>query len=275
VVASAGLGALGDTEGPPVYYDWVPASPLPPLIPWLTLLVLLALPSNRTLKAWWIWAPILLLAASEPVFRPLLDFIPSGAFAMFHLAFNSLAFGIAAIWLLAEPPSHRLRFVMFLKMTCIAAAMSSLAYLVRADWESPGEAFGFMVFLGVSLIVTVTALSLAGLICRRRYRPIVLVSAFALLCTALWLLITLPFFLLAMVASGGGDWAEFVQALLTFASLNIAVLLPFLVLAMANTLYRRRLVTLLHLCELAGALPPPPPAFTNAPEPATATVPDI
>jgi hypothetical protein len=275
VVASADLGGLGDREGTPVEYEWVPPSPLPRLLPWLGVLLLLALAANRTAKAWWIWAPLLLLTVGENAARPLLGFIPSSVFALFCLAFNSLAFGVAGVWLLAPQLNHRLRFVVFLKMLGVVAGFSAVAYLVRADWEAPAEAVGFVVFLAICVLIAVTGLALAGLLCRGRYRPVDLTIWLAVAVAVLWLLVASPFVLLASAAGNSGDWTELAQALLSFAGMTYAVVLSFLVLAFASGFYRLRLITLLRFSDAASALPTPPPVFTDAPQRVPTATPDI
>jgi len=266
VVVSADLGGLGDREGAPVEYDWVPPSPLPRLLPWLGVLLLLALAANRTARAWWIWVPLLLLALGENALRPLLGFIPSSLFALFCLAFSSLAFGVAGVWLLAPHLIHRLRFVVYLKMVGVVAGCSAVAYLARADWEAPAEAIGFVVFLGICVLIAVTGLALAGRLCRGRYRPVNLALWLAVSVVALWVLVASPFALLAAAAGNPGDWTELAQVILSFAALTYAVLLAFLVLAFANGFYRLRLIALLRLSDADAASPIPPLVFTHAPE---------
>jgi len=100
----------------------------------------------------------------------------------------------------------------------------------------------------------VAALNLAGWLCRRQYRPAGLTLWLVVFIAALWVLISAPFFVFAVVASGGGEWLEFLQAILAFVGLTFAMLLPFLVLAFAIGLYRERLKELLHL---SAATPPP------------------
>jgi len=266
VVVSAELGGLGELEGTPVEYDWVPPSPLPRLLPWLGVLLLLALAANRTARAWWIWVPLLLLALGENALRPLLGFIPSSLFALFCLAFSSLAFGVAGVWLLAPHLIHRLRFVVYLKMVGVVAGCSAVAYLARADWEAPAEAIGFVVFLGICVLIAVTGLALAGRLCRGRYRPVNLALWLAAAVTALWLLVASPFVLLASATGNSVDWIELAQVILSFAALTYAVLLSFVVLAFANGFYRLRLIALLRLSDADAASPIPPLVFTHAPE---------
>jgi hypothetical protein len=229
------------------------------------MLGLLLVPSNRTARAWWIWLPLLLVAASESAARTLLGFIPSQVLDIFCQVFSSLGLGVAAVWLLATHLEHRLRFLAFLKMLGAVLALSAFSYLVQMDWQQPEMGFGFLVCLGVCALVAVTGLSLAGLVSRRQYWPVGLTLWLAVFISALWLVISAPFYLMALISSGGrAAWLEFAQIILAFAALTFGMVLPFLVLAFANGLFRERLKNLLHL------RPTTPPPVPVAPPPVLA-----
>ncbi len=260
MVASSDLRGLGNTDGPPVAYHWTPPNPLPHLLPWLATLALLLLKPNRTARAWWIWLPLALVAAVEAIVRPWIEFAGSEVLDYFCLGFNSLAFGIAAVWLLASALSHRLRFLVFLKMLCATAGVSAFCYLVRAEWDA--AALGFIILVAVAVAVAVIGLNLAGVACRRRYRPLALTVWAVLFMAALWLLITTPFAVVVWVAnSNGPSWIEFLGPVLSLAGLTFGMALPFLVLAYVNGLFRERLKELFHLNPVA----PPPPVLVSPP----------
>jgi hypothetical protein len=84
---------------------------------------------------------------------------------------------------------HRLRFVVFLKMLGVVAGGSAWPISSRADWDSPAEAIGFLVFLGICVLIAVTGLASPDGLCRGRYRPVTL---------ALWLAVAVA----ALVAAG-------------------------------------------------------------------------
>ena len=75
-----------------------------------------------------------------------------------------------------------------------------------------------------------------------------------------WLLVIGPFFIIAMLSSGGR-----IPALALFeiagaaAGIAFGVLLPFLVLSFVNGFYRERLKALLHLGDMAA-----PPVITSS-----------
>jgi hypothetical protein len=230
---------------------------LPELLPWLAVLCLLMLKANRTAKAWWIWVPLAGVAVSEVAARALIEFVPSEILNLFCLTFDSLGFGIAGAWLLAPLLNHRLRFLVFLKMLGAVLAMSGLVYLAQ-DWDEPGLGMGFLVFVGACVLAAVTGLNLAGLVCRRQYRPISVMLWVLVFIAAVWFVISVPFFVFAMVMSGGGrQWMEFGVAILIFCGLTFGMMLPFLVLAFANGWFHERIKQLLHLGVAAN--PPPIP----------------
>jgi len=92
------------------------------------------------------------------------------------------------------------------------------------------------------------ALSLGGLLCRGRYRPLGIYAWLFLVLAVAWLVITAPFFLFALVAAGGSiAWSEFFVPVFTVAVVNYATLLPFLILSSASPFFRERLKALLNV----------------------------
>jgi hypothetical protein len=70
-----------------------------------------------------------------------------------------------------------------------------------------------------------------------------------------WILVIGPFFIIAVVSSGGNVPLVAVFGIVGVAAgITFGVLLPFLVLSFANGFYREWLKGLLHL---GGAVPPP------------------
>jgi hypothetical protein len=263
VVPVADLGGLGAREGLPAHYDWAAPNPIVPLLPWLLVLGLLLLPPNRCGQAWWIWLPIacvfagrLALAASS-----LPDEIVGGL--------DALGLGIAAVWLLAPYLARSHRFLSFLCYVPTLALTSLLVYLVRQGWEGAEaiQTVGVSLALAICGLIISVAMLLAGLQCRKHYRPGSLGLWLLVFIGAIWLLVAAPFFLLALLAGGGLPWSEFLLGWLVATGLCFGVLLPFLVLALANPLFRARLKALLHL---ERAAPPPAllPPIAAAPSPA-------
>lgn len=262
------LQGLGAKNGPVVTHLWTRPNVLPPLLPWLAVLLLLVLKPNRTARAWWIWLPLGVVAGLASSATAQLETLPSELVRSLGQNYTSLAFGAAAVWLLSPHLQHPLRFAGFVKILLTCAAMTAFAHIVRADWEEGFETFAHLVFVGVCALVTVAALSLSGLVARHRYRPVGIALSSLVFVVAFWLMISMPFFLVVSVGQGIGLWLEFFTVVLSLAAVTFATLLPFLLLAYASSFYRERFK---HLLRLESLTVPPP--IAPAPEPAPANAP--
>jgi hypothetical protein len=259
IVASSDLGALGLREGQPATCTWVPPGLGPLLLPWLAILGLLVLKPNRCAAAWWIWLPLGCVIAFTVALLPM---VPSSAnFTMDVIA--GLAVGLAAVWLLSDYLGRPHRFVTFLWLLLALAAFSALAFVPRQDWDFSAETLVPVVLLAVGVLVSAAALSLGGLLCRGRGRRVGLYGWLLILLVAIWLVITAPFFLFALLTSGGSvGWSEFIAPVFGIAMVHFATLLPFLILSSANSFYRERLKALLHLEAATPPLAAPLPDAT-------------
>ena len=265
-MAYSELGGLGSKQGAPVVYDWVMPSVMPQVLPWLAILGLLMLKSNRCGSAWWIWVPLGLVGgmASAPTVLGLL--LPS-EFEDFMELFSALAFGVAAVWLLSGYLGWKHRMLAFLGILVAQGGFSVLAYVIRHGWEEVrSETLVLGIALSASALIMSAALTLAGWVCRGRYGWLRLSLWLVAALVVFWALVIVPFFVVAVISSGGN-----VPLLAVFPALGAAVgitfgaLLPFLLLSFANGFYRERIKALLHL----GGAPPPPPLITP-PMPAVA-----
>lgn len=234
-------------EGTPVVYAWAMPSLTPVVLPWLALLPLLALKRNRQARAWWIWVPLVVLVGVVTCAGSLLDFIPSMPLDMFCESFRALAFGLAAVWLLSFYLGQVPRVVGFLGILLTLAVFSGIAFVVRqdfGDWEwTPG-------LLVLAFCVGSLALSilLAGLMCRRRYRPTQFSAWLFVWILVAWIVITSPFFLFALSQglSGGDEVLEFWLMVLGFAVASFLTVLPFLVLSFVNSFFGEQLKIMLR-----------------------------
>jgi hypothetical protein len=244
-------------------YQWTPPSLIPSFLPWLTVLLLLLVKSNRCGRAWWIWLPLGCVAVMEQLSQSAFEFLPSGTADIFLELAGSLIIGVAAVWLLAPQLARSHRLLTFLCFAPTLAGFSFFSFLVRQDWSEDGAimALGMLVPLAISVFVVAAAILLAGLACRGRYRPSGLYLWIVVSLLALWFVIVTPFFAFAMIVSGGQlPWQEFFLMLLVLTAVSFGVLLPFLVLSSANSLFRERLKLLLHTEREA-----PPPALPPSP----------
>jgi hypothetical protein len=214
------------------------------LLPWLAILGLLALKPNRCAAAWWIWLPLGCVIAFT--LAPL-DIPPSGT-NFFPDVIAAMAAGLAAVWLLSSYLLQQHRFVTFLCILPALAGFSVLAFVSQQGGSFTSETFVVGIMLAVGVLASSGALSLGGLICRGRYRPFGLYAWLLILLAAIWLVIAAPFFLFALIASGGKlPWSDFFVPVFAAVALNFATLLPFLILSSASPFYRERLKALLRV----------------------------
>lgn len=255
IIASSDLGALGSRDGSPIAYDWVLPGIAPLLLPGLVILGLLTLKPNRCARAWLIWLPLGCVIAFTLAPPPIL---PSGT-DFFLDVIAALAVGLAAVWLLSNHLHQQHRLLTFLCLLLALAGFSLLAAVLRQGWSLIDvESFQVGILLAVAVLASSLALSLGGLICRGRYRPLGFYLWLFIVMAVAWLVITGPFFLLALIAAGGTiTWSEFFVPVLAVAVVNYATLLPFLILSSASPFYRERLKALLNVKpELPPVLAP-------------------
>ena len=135
MAAYADLGGLGTKQGPSVSFAWTMPNLLPLLLPWLVVLGLLALPSNRTARAWWIWAPLVALALLGTGLGVAADAANNEGLSYMVQTACAAAFGLAAVWLLGAGLARRGRALSIVLMALAFAAVSLLAFMVSPMWE--------------------------------------------------------------------------------------------------------------------------------------------
>jgi hypothetical protein len=249
-VAISDLGGLGAKEGAPVGYRWIPPSLIPSFLPWLAVLLLFLVKSNRCGSAWWIWLPLGCVTAMELMSQSALAFLPSGTADIFLEMAGSLAFGVAAVWLLAPQLARSHRFITFLCLAPTLAGFSLFTFLMKQDWSGDDTAVAqaMLIPLAISVLVISIALTLAGLACRGRHRPLGFYLWLLTLLFGVWLVIAAPFFGFVMITSGGRvPWSEFFIGILIMTIVSFGTLLPFLILSSARPFFRERLKKLLHV----------------------------
>ena len=135
VTAYADLGGLGAKQGPVAIFGWRLTNFLPLLLPWLVVLALLALPSNRQGRAWLIWIPLAALALCGAGLWESADAANNEGLSYFAQAAGAAAFGLAAVWLLGTALARRRRASGIVLLAQVFAAVSLLALVVSPVWE--------------------------------------------------------------------------------------------------------------------------------------------
>jgi hypothetical protein len=238
------------------------------VLPWVAVLLLLLLKSNRTAAAWWIWVPVAAVVGVGAFLQSELDFIPDVLRDMFGGTIGALGFGLGAVWLIAGNLGWKHRVLAWAGTLLALGSFCFLTFGIREAVEGlgPETASGGITLAAGSVVISL-ALTLAGLVCRGRYRPLRLCLWLVAALVVVWLLVIGPFFVMALVFSPGGvPAAALLAAVGTAAGVSFGVLLPFLVLSFANAFYRERLKDLLHLGRETAppVMAPPMPAATAA-----------
>ncbi len=260
------LGGLGTKEGAAKEFAYTPPSVLPRLLPWILLLLLFLLPINRCAQAWWVLVPLAAVGGVSALLGLAFAFGSSEPVDLFRLVFSSVAFGIAALWLVSGYMDRLRRPAVFFLALLTVGVAAAIAYACRADWETsdPIE-LGFAVFPAVCVLIITLAMTLAALMCRRRYYPLRLVAWLSLFLVAGWLLTVAPVVVISYILGGMSDPRQFFGALVVVpivAALTLAVLLPFLFLSFLEPFYRKRVI---GMWRLPGATAPA--ATPASPEP--------
>jgi hypothetical protein len=267
VVAKANLGGLGAAEGAPVVYSWTLPSLMPLALPWLGLLGLLALRPNRCGRAWWILLPVGLWsglglglqALTGPAITPwepletVLPLLAAGAF------------GFAGVLLLGYLLARQPWPIVFLGMCAAQTGVGLIALLASSDADSIPAQVGLLVVLGVCSFGLTLALSLASLVCRRRYGAFKLTAWLLGWLLAGWLVLALPFCLIAALADGSLPWPAALLGGAAVGGTSFVLAAPFLILCFANPFYRDRFLTMLGL-RGSTQEPPPIPPVSPAPQ---------
>jgi hypothetical protein len=266
------LGDLGATEGPPATCNWTTAGLVPQLLPWLVMLALLALKSNRGWSAWWISLPLACLAggchclklASQGTSNALVE----GALGLCLEVPVAVALGLAALWLLAPYLDCRHRFRAFLGILTVLVVLTVFSFVARVGWGLGVEPIASLLdprhcaatanvgVMGLPFVVPLVlpipglaaAIVLCGLACQGRYRPSGLYPRFFVSLLAVWVgMSVLLYAFWRIVWPGGTEFAPFIPVGLFMAVVTFALLLPFLILSSISPFYRERLKALLHL----------------------------
>jgi hypothetical protein len=266
VAAYADLGGLGTKQGPLVGFVWTVPNLLPVLLPWLVVLALLALPSNRTARAWWIWVPLVILALPGAGLET-----DNEAFSYSVQAACAAAFGMAAVWLLGAGLVRRCRAVSIALMALAFAAVSLLAFVVSPMWEQmwdmsrwePAILLYLLLFWLAGGLVIAGGLNLTGWMCRKRFGRFRVSLRLLFWLWVMWLVAGgLLGCVVTFLLNDSFEWNALLVAPVILALVNFGVILPFLILSFACSFYGERLKDLLRLPTTDSSPPPASPAAT-------------
>ena len=242
------------------------------MLPWLAILVLLGLKPNRGWSAWWIWVPLACLAAGCYGLKLALQAAPNAvvgdALGMLLEVPLALAFGLAALWLLAPYFGGGHRFHTFLGILAVLVAFIVLSFAARAGWGlsvvpiasllDPRHcaATAYVGVIGLPFLVPLVlpapglaaAMLLCGLACRGRHRPFGLYLWLFLSLLVVWVGVPVLLQALFRIAPPGSmEYALLLGSGPLMLMVTFATVLPFLILASASPFFRERLKALLNV----------------------------
>ena len=269
MAAYADLGGLGTKQGPPVTLLWKMPILVLLLLPWLAVLVLLALPSNRDLRAWWIWVPLIGLALFGAGLEAVFEALDKEDLAPFVQAAVTASFGLATLWLSGASLARCSRALGIVLLALAYAAVGLLALAVSPVWEEIRSAIDFapqviwylLLFAVLSGLVYAGGLNATGWMSRKRLSG---VRVSLRLLFWLWAMWVVAWALLQGAArSGLGDildWNALLVVPIVLALMSFVIMLPFLILSFNNAFYRERLRHLLRLPAVVVLPTAPVPA---------------
>jgi hypothetical protein len=252
------------------------------LLPWLAILALLALKPNRGWSAWWIWVPLAGVAGGCHWLQQAVHTSPTDrsgeALGMLLEVPIALAFGLAALWLLAPYLGRNHRFRTFLGISAVLLFSIAFSFAATVGWGLGMEpvaslldrrhcaatanmgvmALPFLVPLMLPAPGLAAAMVLCGLACRGRHRPFGLYLWFFLSLLVVWAGPALLQLLCRIASPGSLEYALVLGIGPLMVVVTFATLLPFLILSSASPFFRERLQVLLYL------RPKAPPAIGAA-----------
>ena len=245
---------------------------MPQLLPWLAILALLALKPNRGWSAWWICLPVTGLAVGFHWLQLVSQGAPNEmireALGMLLEVPIALAFGLAALWLLAPYVVRGNRFCSFLGILAALVCFMVFSFAARVGWGLGMEqvaslldprhcaatayagvtALPFIIPLVLPAPGVAAAMVLCGLVCRGRHRPFRLCVWLFVSLLAVWVAVSaLVYGLWGIASPGSMEYGLFLGIGLLMVAVTFATLLPFLILALVSPFFRERLKALLHV----------------------------
>jgi len=171
IVTSQDIGELGPKEGTAVIYNWRWYYSALGLLLWLALILVLVLPkSNRDRRALLIIVPLVFVNLLWLLFKKVSGMSSSDA-QQFDMLFQSMAIGIAVLWLIVHKfggSNGFVRFCLSLGILAVVAGLGTLSYHTGFS----GETSLFLVLLVFMSIILLLAMTAAGWLCKRQYLPV-------------------------------------------------------------------------------------------------------
>jgi hypothetical protein len=237
---------LGARESSAVTYTWSFVNNISGLVVWLVLGgVFVLFRENRSRKALLVLVPLLVVNVLWLGIKKAIG-MPSSTAAQFDVMFNAFTVGVTIVWLVSHKFAGLNRFVIFL----LALIVLDLSYVLNifsfSGFAFDDETVMLTAFFCVAATTTLFGFVLTGWRCRIRYTALRFMLWQAVWCIAVCVMATFIYVVIAFVIMGQStslDASFFVQILLVgpiFSGILYVLLLPFMILAFKNSLFRER-----------------------------------
>jgi hypothetical protein len=222
---------------------------IPQLVLWLVLiLTIILVKANRTPKAMLILIPLLAANLIWLVLKILLD-IPSSQVDLFDLLFTCFIICISVLMLLAHKRAGGNRFATFLWALAASILIGAAVYLSYSGLAFNQEMMILIVFYAVSILAVLVGLVFAAHCCRKYYSPIrfTICLAFCAPAGAILVMLIYASIVLSITAVAGdlpSNWfrilVQFLVLGLIFGGIIYAIELPFIILTLSNSFFKKR-----------------------------------
>lgn len=244
---------MGESRGSDVFYNWRWYYNTPGLGLWIVLVIgLIVIKENRTPRILFIFVPFLILSVLWFLITQMMNFSSSADIVTFNMMFNSLAAGIALLWLFT-PELGRLNpwFAFFLSMILIM--MFFLVGIV--SYHGFGFSQDTIVVLTMLVVLALAMLFgfiLAGWRCRKRYGPVRFMLWLAIWMVIICVISILVFYMIAFAVERAPIPISTILIMATTVGLVLGICLylinlPYMILALSNSFFRERLLACLRL----------------------------
>jgi hypothetical protein len=232
---------LGEKQGDPVVFNWIPPSPLtalPSLIPWLIVIVLILVSMKNDRRVLGILIPLLVSILLIIIIR---QFLPNEIKEASVSFLYGLILSQAAIWLILGRLTGMNRFRVLIQ-TVFIMLIFGFFLLIMYEAQQRGEKTGFMILYLISTLTIHLSIILSRFLVRKRFTPL----RFTILLPFVNIITVLPIFFIAVFITLITSDANASPGLFVMGSIISSVLglilfitvLPYLILVFKNRYFR-------------------------------------
>jgi len=218
-------------------------------------LLLVFVKANRDPGAWLIFIPLLIVNLLWSVLTRFLG-VTSANMAMFSMLFHSHVIGIAALWLLGHKIGNRNRLVTFLLALSIMAVAGLTGVTSYGMTGFSEETAAVLMLLAVLTFTMLLGFVLTGWRCRNRYSNLrfMLWLAFWFVAACVASMLTFYSVMFAIYQIPLSIFTILLRLSIVALVLGLclyAIVLPYMILALRSSFFRRRFYGCFHLPAMA------------------------